>query len=128
MKIANKKEIARVGRPSVRSCTFRRSDKHITFSVKTAMDLNIKIGCKVSFVVKDKDLYLCPGTIDGYSVFGYKNGDKFTSFACTSKDTVISLLDSVNAVKVAVFMIAANSELVNGQKCYKVIHTPLRID
>lgn len=128
MKIANKKKIARVGRPSVRSCTFRRSDKHITFSVKTASDLNIKMGCKVSFIAKDKELYLCPDSKSGYSVFGYKNGDKFTSFACTAKDIVISLLDSVKAVKVAVFMIGANYEQINGQKCYKVIGTPLRID
>lgn len=128
MKISNQKTTATVGRPSVRSCTMRRSDKHVTFSVKTALELGINAGDKVQFVTKGKDTYLCLNAVDGLTVFGYRNGQRYTSFAVTAKNLVPGFLNAVNAEKVASFMIAANSSIIDGKKAYKVISIPLRID
>lgn len=128
MKVSNKKTAAKVGRPSHRSFTVRRSDHHLTFSVKTAIDLGLNLGTKIGIIFSGKDMYLCPDMENGYKLFGYKNGLKYSSFACTANYTAIQILDNVKATKVATFLIAANSEQVNGQKCYKVISTPLRID
>lgn len=128
MKIANKKTNARVGRPSLRSLTVRRSDYHITFGAKTANDLYLSIGTKINILFVGKEMYLCINSVNGFKLFGYKNGQKISSFACTAKNIVPIILDSVNAEKVATFLIAANAEKVNGCKCYKVISTPLRVD
>lgn len=128
MKISNQKTIANVGRPSVRSCTMRRSDKHVTFSVKTASELGINAGDKVQFVTEGKDTYLCLNANDGLTVFGYKNGQRYTSFAVTAKNFVPGFLDEAKAEKVATFMIAANSYIIDELIAYKIIKIPLRID
>lgn len=117
-----------VGRPSLRSLTVRRSDFHITFATKAVNDLNLCVGTKIEFIFRDKDLFLCPGTESGSKLFGYQNGQKYTSLTCTGKKIVPLILDNVKAFKVASFMIAANSEQINGKRCFKVIGTPLRID
>lgn len=128
MKISNKKTTAKVGRPSFRSITLRRSDYHITFGSKTAKDLNLSIGINVNIIFVGKEMYLSIDSENGYKLFGYKNGLKYTSFACTAKNIVPNILDTANAQKVATFLLAANAEKINGCKCYKVINTPLRID
>lgn len=128
MKIANKKTTARRGRPSLRSITVRRSDYHITFSAKTANDLGLCLGNKVNILFVGKEIYLSIDSADGFKLFGYKNGYQYTSFACTANYPAIKILDSVNAAKVATFLLAANSTTINGCICYKVIETPLRID
>ena len=128
MKIENKKTAARRGRPSLRSITVRRSDYHITFGAKTAIDLGLNIGSKIDILFVGKDMYICTDTENGYKLFGYKNGLNYSSFACTANYTAIKILDNVKANKVATFLIAANSENINGCKCYKVIGTPLRVD
>lgn len=128
MIIDNKKTKARRGRPSVSSCTFRRSDYHITFSTKTAKDLNLCLGVMIDVISNKKDMYLCINENKGFRLFGYKNGLKHISFAITAKHIVLSILDSINAQKAASFIIAAKSEMINGCKCYKIINTPLRVD
>ena len=128
MKIENKKTAAKVGRPSLRSITLRRSDYHITFSAKTAKDLGLNVGTKVNIFFDRKEMYLCVDTKNGCTIFGYRNGQKFTSFACTAKNIVPIILDAANAEKVATFLIAANAENINGCNCHKVIKTPLRVD
>ena len=126
MKIANKKEVARVGRPSVRSFTVRRSDYHITFAAKAVKDMQLNIGTKIDVIFRNNEIFLCPGNDNGIKLFGFRNGQKYTSLTCTAKNIVPIILDQVKAFKVAVFMIAANSEQVNGKKAYKVINTPIR--
>lgn len=128
MKIDNKKTTAKVGRPSLRSMTVRRSDHHITFGAKTANDLHLNVGTKINILFKGKEMYLCTDTENGCTLFGYKNGLKYSSFACTAKNIVPIILDSVNAEKVATFLIGANAEKINGCTCFKIISTPLRID
>ena len=117
-----------VGRPSLRSFTVRRSDSHITFSAKTANDLGLCLGSKISILLTDKEMYLCIDVENGFKLFGYKNGSKYSSFACTAKNIASRILDNVKATKVASFLVAANSTIINGCKCYKIIKTPLRID
>lgn len=128
MKIANKKTTSKVGRPSLRSFTARRSDHHITFSSKTANELGLEIGMKVNISFDGKNTYLCFSSEYGCILYGYKNGKQYTSYACTANNAATKLLDSINATKVATFLIAANYEIINGYKCYKVISTPLRVD
>ncbi len=117
-----------VGRPSFRSFTVRRSDFHITFAAKAVKDLQLNVGTKIGIIFKDNDMFICPDSENGVKLFGYQNGQKYTSLTCTAKNIVPLILDKAKAVKVASFMIAANGEQVNGQTYYKVIGTPLRID
>ena len=129
MRISNKKTTAKVGRPSIRSFTVRRSDSHFTLSAKTANDLGLHVGMVVNILFVGKDMYLCLDAKQGFTLFGYKNGQKHTSFACTAKHEAPKLLDRVNAAKVATFLLAAKAEKINGFTCcYKIISTPLRID
>lgn len=128
MRIANKKTTAKVGRPSLRSFTVRRSDSHFTLSAKTANDLGLHAGMIVNILFIGKDMYLCLDAKLGFTLFGYKNGQKYTSFAYTAKYEAPKMLERANATKVATFLIAANAEKINGCTCYKIISTPLRVD
>lgn len=127
MVISNKNKRS-VGRPSLRSITIRRSDFHITFGAKTANDLGLNIGTKINILYVGKEMYLSIDSANGFKLFGYKNGLKYSSFAVTAKNIVPNILDSVKAQKVATFLLAANSEIINGCTCYKIINTPLRVD
>lgn len=128
MKIANKKNAARVGRPSLRSFTVRRSDHHFTFSTKTANDLGLHVGMILNILYVGKDMFLCVDAKQGFKLFGYKNGQKHLSYALTAKFEAPKMLDRVNAAKVATFLIGASPEKINGCTCFKIISTPLRID
>lgn len=127
MKIENKKTAARRGRPSLRSFTVRRSDSHFVLSAKTANDLGLHAGMIVNILFIGKDMYFCLDAKQGFTLFGYKNGRKYTSFAYTAKYEAPKILERANATKVATFLIAANAEKINGQTCYKII-APLRVD
>jgi len=128
MIIASKKTTAKRGRPSYRSVTLRRSDSHIIFSAKAVNDLGLCKGMLVNIISDNKDMYICTNVENGYKLFGYMNGLKYTTLSITAKEAVKTALDSVNAAKVGTFLIAANSEVINGYKCHKIISTPLRID
>lgn len=128
MKIANKKELARVGRPSVRSFTVRRSDNHITFAAKAVKDLSLNVGTKIGIIFRNNDIFIVPDSENGMRLFSYANGQKYTSLTCTAVNLVPTILDKAKAVKVASFMIAANCVNIDGLKAYKVIGVPLRID
>lgn len=128
MKIANKKTALKVGRPSKRTITIRRSDKHISFSCKCVEDLGLKLGAKVGFVFFDDDIFIIPEYGCGFTLYGYKNGQKYTSLVCTAKNVVLEILDKIKADKVAVFAVSANHTIINRAKAYKVIKTPLRVD
>jgi len=82
----------------------------------------------VNIISDNKDMYICTNVENGYKLFGYMNGLKYTTLSITAKEAVKTALDSVNAAKVGTFLIAANSEVINGYKCHKIISTPLRID
>lgn len=128
MKIANKKTALKVGRPSKRTITIRRSDKHISFGCKCVEDLGLKLGAKVGFVFFDNDIFIIPDCGCGLTLYGYKNGQKYTSLVCTAKNVVLEILDKIKADKVAVFAVSANHTIINRAKAYKVIKTPLRLD
>ena len=118
----------RVGRPSLRSFTVRRSDNHITFAAKAVNDLQLNVGTKIGIIFRNNDIFICPDSENGLKLFAFQNGQKYTSLTCTAVNIVPTILDKAKAVKVASFLIAANGEQINGQRYYKVIGTPLRID
>ena len=128
MKISNKKTTGKVGRPSLRSFTVRLSDHHITFGSKAIEELTLHIGTKIDILFEEKGIFLCVDTKNGPKLFGYRNGSKYTSLACTANNIVTKLLALAKAEKVATFLISANSQTKDSYKFYKVINTPFRVD
>lgn len=133
MKISNKNKRS-VGRPSLRCITVRRAPNHhaLNFSVSFAKEMNLQEGTKVNIQQNGKMYFLTFGGSTGYNIRIKHNGGKTTTapdtFTCSSTEIVNTLLSLANAEKVAKFILAAKATIINGQKSYLIISTPLRVD